>query len=248
MICRIPLHFPSGEIREIHVVDRSTTIQNLIGLISHNLSIPESSISIFEGKTKLHPLAKAHLLVIDSETGLSPVLEVRFAAVPSRSASDSLDLTRIDPRQQAAIYAQIRRDRVQENLRQAPSIRLGRNIRCVVCKVQGKTLRMIVDTGASLSVLYMNQVELCSVAYLIDRRCQVVLMGIADAQSRAVGVIHALEIDVGGAKTRGSFAVLEGSNVNGILGIDWLSQNGAMIDTAGDSMVLKGKKVKFVDP
>jgi hypothetical protein len=109
---------------------------------------------------------------------------------------------------------------------------------------------MIVDTGASLSLLYSNQVEVCSVGYLIDRRepFRVTLTGIADVASQAVGVIHSLEIDVGGVKTHGSFAVLEGAQVNGILGIDWLTLNHAMIDVADDSMVIQGKRIGFVDP
>jgi hypothetical protein len=109
---------------------------------------------------------------------------------------------------------------------------------------------MIVDTGASLSLLYMNQVELCSVAYLIDRRreCRVVLTGIAEAAHQAVGIIHSLEIIIGGVTTRGSFAVLDGANVTGILGIDWLTQNRAMIDVADDSMLIQGRRIKLVDP
>jgi hypothetical protein len=96
----------------------------------------------------------------------------------------------------------------------------------------------------------MNQVELCSVTYLIDRRdqCRILLTGIANATNRAVGIIHSLEIDVGGVSTRGSFAVLEGASVTGILGIDWLTHNHAMIDVADDSMLIQGRRIKLVDP
>jgi hypothetical protein len=114
--------------------------------------------------------------------------------------------------------------------------------------VHGKTLRMIVDTGASVSLLYMNQVQLCSVSYLINEHERIVLSGIADTASPSLGVIHALEVDVGGVSTRGTFVVLAGAQVNGILGIDWLTQNRAMIDVAGDAMQIGGKRVPFVDP
>jgi hypothetical protein len=172
------------------------------------------------------------------------------APPPRAPASPRLDLSGIDPREQEAIYRQIRADRVRENFSQAPARTLGARIRAVICKVHGKTLRMIVDTGASVSVLYRNHVELCSVSYLINEHelCRIELTGISDTRSRAVGVIHALEVQVGGVSTRGSFVVLAGAQVNGILGIDWLTQNRAMIDVAGDAMQLPGRRVPFVDP
>jgi hypothetical protein len=125
-------------------------------------------------------------------------------------------------------------------------VRIG----AVICRVHGKTLRRIVDRGASVSVLYMNHVKLCSVAYLLDQHghSRIVLNGIADTSSRAAGLIHALEVEVAGVSTRGSFVVLDGAHVTGILGLDWMKQNRAMIDVAGDAMQLPGHRVPFGDP
>jgi hypothetical protein len=252
-------------------VEKTTTIYDLLMMLSQILRIPVDHLSLWDCDRLLLPLSKPHLLVVDKSTGIAPVLRLYISqeprpqlpplicAMPSPSPSaapppaappSAVDLSSIDPREQEAIYRQIREDRIRENLSQAPSPSIGVKIRAIICKVHGKTLRMIVDTGASISVLYMNHVELCSVGYLINDHelCRPVLTGIADATSRAVGVIHALEVDVGGVSTRGTFVVLAGAQINGIIGIDWMTQNRAMIDVAGDAMQLPGLRVPFVDP
>jgi hypothetical protein len=59
----------------------------------------------------------------------------------------------------------------------------------------------------------------------------------------------ALDVDVTvcGVTTYTSFAILEGSSLCGLLGIDWLTHNNALIDIVNDCIHLGDETIPFVD-
>jgi hypothetical protein len=239
-----------------------TRVSDVITLLSSHWHIPPENVSIWERKLELGSQAKLHLC-IHPKTKQSPILSVRVhiglpkppqPAQPAQPATpEPVDISTIDSGEQERILHRIRQAQIDENLRQAQQMnrehRIGQRTRTILCKIHGKTLRMLVDTGASVSILYMNQVELCSVRYLVDERepCKIHLVGVGGTKHQAIGVIHSLEIMVGDVKTFGTVAVLDQSEVAGLLGIDWLRQNNAIIRVTDDTMEIDGKVVQFED-
>jgi hypothetical protein len=231
------------------MVDTETTVCDIVTYLSTFWKLPVDCISICHNNNPL--VHDAKILSVDPEPNLCVC--VRFPDSPPPAADPSVDLAAIDPREQERILQRIRQAQVNQNRQQANAMhprRLDRKIRCLVCKVHGRSLRMIVDTGASLSLLYMNQVECISVAYLIDRseECRVSLTGVGESVHQAIGVIHSLKVEVGSVVTFVAFAILEQSAVHGLLGIDWLRQANATIRVVEDTIEIGGVQIPLEDP
>jgi hypothetical protein len=163
---------------------------------------PEN-IAIWERSFELTPQAKL-TLCIHPKTKQIPILSVQIHNTPRKSPSNSksVDLSAINTTEQEHIFHKIMQARVDENLRQAQEIK-GKQSRSVLCKIRGKTLRMIVDTGASVSVLCVNQVELCSVRFLVHQRegWRFCLKEVGNVEQQTMGVIHSLEVMIGVGET-----------------------------------------------
>jgi hypothetical protein len=235
-------------------ISRETRVCDIVKVLSSFWRVPPKSLSIWDGQTSLIPEAKIFLR-INPKTKRDPGLSVRVdtEACSAPVSDSSVNIGAIDPRDQERILQRILQAQVKQNLRQAraanPEHCIGRNVRCLICQVHGKTLRMIVDTGASLSVLYMNQVEAVSAAYLIDRREElcVTLEGVG-ASVKAAGVIHSLQVRIGEVSTFIPFAVLDQPGIHGLLGIDWLRQAKATIRVESDTIEIGGCMIPLEDP
>jgi predicted aspartyl protease len=115
--------------------------------------------------------------------------------------------------------------------------------------VNGRPLRLILDTGASMSLIYTSQALACGIEGMIDRRpvCRIVFSAV-DAQTRpSVGIIHAVPMSIGAWTSTAKFAVMDGDEQRGLLGIDWLLENAAVIDVVNDCMRVGDKIVYFQD-
>jgi hypothetical protein len=205
--------------------------------------------------------AEKVMVCVNEQTGEDRILSVTVGSRPIAPQESSpvpserkVDIEAIDPAEQVRILERIQHAQVQENLHRAQALngqhRLGRQVRTVLCRIRGKSIRMIVDTGASVSLLYLSQVKFCSAAHLIDQRveCRPELVGIGQHVSGVVGVIHALDVAVGPVKTIGAFAVVDKPGELGLLGIDWLNSVNATIRVADDSMEIHGHVIRFQDP
>jgi len=128
-------------------------------------------------------------------------------------------------------------------------IRRSPRVRAVVARVNGEPLRFVVDTGAAVTLIYASQALKCGVADMIDRRrcCCPLIVGAGGDARTAVGTIRALELDIGGVKTRANAVVMDEDFDTGLIGIDWLDANRAVLDIAGDCMHVAGGTIHFQD-
>jgi hypothetical protein len=107
---------------------------------------------------------------------------------------------------------------------------------------------MVVDTGSSASLLYANHVTALGLDPLVDvaPECRLVFATVA-GDATSIGMIHDTELVIGDVVTRVSLAILSVEGAHGLLGIDWLAHNHAIIDTAKDCITIQGKSIEFAD-
>jgi hypothetical protein len=236
-------------------IDSDTRVGDILDYLSYYLRVPNNTLAIWDRDLLLGPEAK--LILRADARGLDTVILTVRRAAPPRTLpidSQSVDLQEVDQTDQERILDRIIQTHVTANLQQAAAFaqhhHVGRTVRCLVVKIRGKHLRMIVDTGASVSLLYTHHTDLCCVNYLIDRReeCQILLSGVGDSLNQTIGMIHFVEIFIGDVKTTGSFAVVDKPDTMGLLGIDWLTRNKATIRIVEDEIEVGGTTFKFEDP
>lgn len=113
----------------------------------------------------------------------------------------------------------------------APGVVMG------MLSVNSVPARVLFDSGASHSFVshkFANENELVMVPLL--KRLMVLSPG---ANMRAVHISHGNQIEIGGSSFSASLIVLGNSDIDVILGMDWLTANAAVIDCAERSVYLK---------
>jgi predicted aspartyl protease len=128
--------------------------------------------------------------------------------------------------------------------------RNGTKIRAVRCIVNGYPVHLIVDTGASRSIMYENQTRLCKCRDRVDTSPEerITFSTIQDARAHSLGILRDVEMRLGTVCGHVTFIVMAGACRNGLLGIDWLDAHGALIDVAHDCMHVGNEVIPFVDP
>jgi hypothetical protein len=236
-------------------------VKDIAAILSGFWKISTHSVFLWDIGSLLRPEDKV-MVCVNEKTGEDRIVSVTVGCYPvaprithaqTRDAR-TVDIHAIDPAEQVRIYERIQKAQIQENFRRAQALNgnhsLGRQVRTILCRIHGKNIRMIVDTGASLSILYLSHVQFCSATYLIDTRDEYrpTLVGIGDHANEVVGVIHGLEVAIGCVKTRCGFAVLDKPGEFGLLGLDWLNSVQATIRVWDDSIDIQGTVFKFQDP
>jgi DNA damage-inducible protein 1 len=231
---------PIDEPLEIEI-DESTTASLVIAMVASITGQPPGRIDL---------LVPGSNEILSPDTVISSLDLGRieaFQAVFSRNSDAYIDGF-VNSSEQRRILEQIRRDRIEDNLRyaheHAPESLLEYSLLFVDLKINNHDIRVIVDTGAQISLLPMSAVQQCDVHYLVDRRCQTTTVGIG--VQRSIGRIHSLQLNIGGCVFTNPFVVVEGPLQTPLLGVDWLMKNRALIDlTSGTGyLVLQGGSVR----
>jgi hypothetical protein len=237
------------------------TPQTLIKHVTQHLGefwkISEQTIWIWNNNVNLGPETQI-VSCINKETDQDPILIVQIGPAPVPPQPDNrdaqFDLDAVDASEQRRILERISQKKLEENRNQARvlkgSLRIGRKTRCIIGHINGVPFPLIVDTGASVSLLFMNHVESCSVGFLVDKsqECQIRLRGIGDNLQTAIGVIHSVELTIESISTFSTFAVMSQVTEFALLGIDWMMENEVIFRPADDSMEVYGHIIKCMDP
>ena len=116
----------------------------------------------------------------------------------------------------------------------------------VQCTVNGVQLNAIIDTGAQISIMSEDCVELCKLQRCVDNRFIGKAIGVGE--SEIIGKVPQLPVTIGPLGFDAGVAVLKDSNVDFIIGMDILRKLQSEISIKNQIIKLREQNREFTIP